>query len=902
MHSIRAAVVFPIVALCTSLAFAQQVPSPPDFFGHAVGADYKLVNYTDMVRYFRAIEAASDRVKLVDIGATSYGQRMTMAVISSPKNLANLEQLRQISVKLAHPGDLDRVGAERLMQQGKPVVWIDAGLHATEAIAGQNIIELAWQMSSRNDAEVLRILEQVVLLVAPVNPDGLELVANTYMATADADAGKAGSMATPVLYQRYVGHDNNRDFYACNQLEAQNISRVFFRDWCPQIVYNHHQTAPRNTIIYTPPFRDPSNYLVDPLVVRGIEIVAAHMNNRFALEDKPGVISRSGAPYSGWWNGGLRSTGYFHNVIGILTESFGRPEPTPIKQALNRRLPSHDYPQPVASQVWHARQTIEYLQTANFAILDYAARFGSDLLHGMYTMSSRAIANGRKDYWTPTPKLIEAARLREDDSVFSDPAWRDPRAYVLPADQADWSAVTRFARSLWHSGVDLHTANESFHLNGKVMPSGSLVVLCDQPYRAHVLDMFEPQWHPDDIRDGKPIPPYDAAGWTLALQMDVRVERSYEALPGPFEAVVDLPAFTRRSLPQAGSHWQLDARDLHSLTAVNRLLAAGCTVEYSSNGHYVVTVMPASSQVLSAATRELGVLAKVQPLVPGETRKKIVPQRIGLFDVYGGNMATGWDEWLLRQFEFPVQLVFGERVQAGNLLRDFDVLIFHTGLPGPRDLGRAIRDRTPVDYQKLQSVLPPFEDWRNIEARAVPLTGELALPAIREFVAQGGTLMALGDEVEKVIRHFELPIKVGTHVKTEESEGEAGERATTRDEYYVPGSLLAIEVDPAHELARGVSRELAAMLYRSATILDVAKGASGIEVVARYRDHDALLSGWAIGTEYLHGKAGVVAAKVGKGRILLYGIDATYRGQPTGTAKMFFQGILTGTSTGSQSR
>ena len=198
MHSIRAAVVFPIVALCTSLAFAQQVPSPPDFFGHAVGADYKLVNYTDMVRYFRAIEAASDRVKLVDICATSYGQRMTMAVISSPKNLANLEQLRQISVKLAHPGDLDRVGAERLMQQGKPVVWIDAGLHATEAIAGQNIIELAWQMSSRNDAEVLRILEQVVLLVAPVNPDGLELVANTYMATADADAGKAGSMATPV--------------------------------------------------------------------------------------------------------------------------------------------------------------------------------------------------------------------------------------------------------------------------------------------------------------------------------------------------------------------------------------------------------------------------------------------------------------------------------------------------------------------------------------------------------------------------------------------------------------------------------------------------------------------------------------------------------------------------------
>jgi hypothetical protein len=892
MPSLRAAVLFSIAALCSAVLSAQ-VPSPEEFFGHVVGADYKLINYTDMVRYFRTVEAASDRIKLLDIGATSYGQRMTMAVISSPENLANIEKLRQISVQLAHPGDLDQAEAAKLVAQGKPVVWIDAGLHATESIAGQNIIELVWQMSSRRDAEVMRILDQVVLLVTPVNPDGLELVANAYMATVDPATGTGGSMSTPVLYQRYVGHDNNRDFYACNQLEAQNISRVFFRDWCPQIVYNHHQTAPRDTIIYTPPFRDPSNYLVDPLVVRGIEIVAAHMNNRFALEDKPGVISRSGAPYSGWWNGGLRSTGYFHNVIGILTESFGRPEPTPIKQPLTRRLPYHDYPQPISAQVWHARQTIEYLQTANFAILDYAARFGADLLHGMYRMSSRAIATGRKDHWTPTPRIIQEARRREDDSVFSDPDWRDPRAYVLSADQPNWSAVMRFARSLWHCGVDLHFASEAFPLNGKVMPSGSLVILCDQPYRAHVLDMMEPQWHPDDLRDGKPVPPYDAAGWTLAMQMDVEVERTFEALQGPFERIESLPTYPRRILPQANTHWQLDARDLHAITAVNRLLAAGCAVEYSANGHYVVASSPASSKILGEAARDLGVVAKVQELVVGEVRRKLAPVRIGLFDVFGGNMATGWDQWLLQQFEFPVQLVWGDRIEQGDLRRDFDVLIFHTGLPGPRDLRRAMRDRQPVQFAKLQSALPPFQDWSDIEARATKLTGDKSLPALRNFVAQGGTLMALGGEVEKVIRHFDLPIKVGTFVKTEDGESENGERATTRDEYYVPGSLMAIEVDTKHELARGASEDLAAMLYRSATILEVIDGAADVDVVARYRSHDTLVSGWAIGTEYLHGKAGVVAARVGRGRVLLYGIDATYRGQPLGTAKLFFQGILT---------
>jgi len=887
MPSLRVAVLSLLAAISSTCVLSAQVPSPKEFFGHVVGADYKLINYTDMMRYFRAVQAASDRMQLVDIGGTSYGQRMMMCVISSPKNLANIENLRKASVKMAHPGDLDQAGAKELIKIAKPVVWIDAGLHATETIAGQNIIELVWQMNSRSDAEVERILDDVVLLATPVNPDGYELVANAYMATK--------STSTPVLYQRYIGHDNNRDFYACNQLEAQNISRVFCRTWCPQIVYNHHQSAPRNTIIYTPPFRDPFNYLVDPLVVRGIEIVAAHMNNRFALENKPGVISRSGAPYSGWWNGGLRSTGYFHNIIGILTESFGRPAPTPIKQPISRRLPIHDYPQPVGAQMWHARQTVEYLQTANFAILDYAARFGDDLLNGMYQMSSRAIARGRQDFWTTTPRLVNEAKKREDDSVFSDPAWRDPRAYVMPFDQPNWSAVVRFCRSLWHNGVDMHVANEAFHLNGKTMPKGSIVILCDQPYRAHVLDQMEPQWHPDDMRDGKPIPPYDAAGWTLAMQVDVVVERTFEELKGPFEAMDGLPEFPRRQLPVAGSHWRLDARDVNTITTVNRLLKANCSVEYSKGGDYFVAVSPESSPIMAKASRELGVIAKPVNGAVAEKRRKLNPVRVGLFDVYGGNMPTGWDQWLLEQFEFPVQLVWGDRIHEGNLRSDFDVLIFHTGLPGPRDLRRAARQRTPPKIPELQAALPPFQDWSNLESRNVKLKGDQALPALREFVNKGGTLMALGREVDKAIRHFKLPIKVGTHVATTDPGSEDGFRRTTRDEYYVPGSLMAIEVDTSHDLARGASKDLAAMLYRSAQILEVQGAPEGIDVVARYRDHDTLLSGWAIGTQYLHGKAGVVSARVGDGRVLLYGIDATYRGQPLGTIKMFFQGILTAT-------
>ena len=882
---------FLLAASLFAPASRAQIPSPVEFLGHEVGADYRLCNYTDMVRYFRAIADKSDRMRIVDIGPTSYGQRMLMMVISSPKNLANLERPREISVTLAR-GRVDAQKAKELAAEGRAFVWIDAGLHATEAIAGQNIIEAIWQMNSRGDDEVMRILDEVVLLACPVNPDGYELVANAYRAT--RRDGGAGSMTIPVLYQRYIGHDNNRDFYACNQLEAQNTNRVFYREWCPQIVYNHHQTAPANTIIFTPPFRDPHNYLVDPMVVRGIEIVSAHMNQRFAAEGKPGVISRSGAPYSGWWNGGLRSTNYFHNVIGILTESFGRPEPTPIRQPLERRLPYGDYPDPVPAQIWHARQTVEYLQTANFAILDYAARYRRELLRDIWTMASRAIERGRRDHWTPTPFLAEASKRRDDpDAVWKDPALRDPRAYVLRSDQPDWSAAQRLVRALQRCGVEVHRATAAFPMNGVTMPSGSFVVKCDQAYRAHVLDQFEPQWHPDDIKDGKPVAPYDAAGWTLAMQFDVQVERAFEGLDGPFELLPDFPGFAPAEAPQARSRawseWAIDARDSHAVLAVNRVLAAGGKVSFG-NGTFRVGQSPAEQALLATLAKEHSVRTVE---VGGGTGVPLKPVRLGLFDTFGGNMPTGWDQWLLQEFGFPVQQVWGDRVEAGDLGRDYDALVFHTGLPGPRDLQRAAqrRDEQPQSLAELKAALPKFEDWSNLESRATRLTAEKSLPALRQFVEQGGTLIAMGGEVDKVVRHFELPIQVGVHVKDATAEG--GERRARREEFYVPGSLLAIEVDTAHPIARGCSRELAAMVDGDSQILAVTDPQAKIDVVARYRGMDTLVSGWAIGQEYLVGKAAVLVAHRGRGRIVLFGADVSYRGQPLGTFKLLFHAILT---------
>src|SRR5437764_8015162 len=218
-------------------------------------------------------------------------------------------------------------------------------------------------MVSRNDPETLRFLQDDILLAVCVNPDGLDLVADWYMREREPTRRSLADL--PRLYQKYVGHDNNRDFYMSNQPETEAINRVFFHDWFPQIVYNHHQTGPVGTVLFAPPFRDPFNYYLDPLVPLEIDLVGAAMHSRFVAENKPGATMRSGSSYSTWWNGGLRTSTYFHNMIGLLTETIGNPTPFDIPLVPQRQIPTGDLPFPVAPQKWHFKQSIDYSMTAN---------------------------------------------------------------------------------------------------------------------------------------------------------------------------------------------------------------------------------------------------------------------------------------------------------------------------------------------------------------------------------------------------------------------------------------------------------------------------------------------------------------------------------------------------------
>ena len=573
--------IFAVLAL--PVVGQESVTSPEQQFGHEIGADYQLPNYTQLYEYWQKLASESDRMSVEDIGLTSQGRPQIMAVITAPQNRADLDRYRDIARRLAKAEAVSEEEARRLSQEGKAVIWIDGGLHATEVLGAQQLMEMVYRMVSRSDPETLRILDDVILLAVHANPDGMELVSDWYMR--QNDPLKRSTSGVPELYNEYAGHDNNRDFYMSALSESTNMNRVMYREWYPQIVYNHHQTGPSGTVMFAPPFRDLPNHNLDPLIITGLDGVGAAMHGRFVREGKGGTTMRSGASYSTWWNGGLRTTPYFKNMIGLLTETIGNPTPIEIPFRPDRQLPHGDLPLPVEPGVWHFRQSIEYSQTANWAVLDYASRNRDHLLYGIWRMGMNSIERGGRDTWTVVPFEVAAAAaslgggqvgsVQDFQRMLRPPEGRDPRGFILPSGQPDFVTATKFVNTLLKNGVDVHRATAAFSVGGRNYEAGAYVVKTDQAFRPHVMDMFEPQQHPNDFPypGGPPTPPYDNAGWTLAYQMGIEFDRILDGFDGPFEMIEGLavipPGRVMASASAAG--YAFDHRNNNSLVIVTLL-------------------------------------------------------------------------------------------------------------------------------------------------------------------------------------------------------------------------------------------------------------------------------------------------------------------------------------------
>ncbi len=845
--------------LCALPAFsltAQQVPHPRDVFGFEPGADYQIADYSQMLEYYRQLDAASDRVQMIEFGRSALGKPMLLLFISSEENLRQLDRWRDISARLARARVSDQE-ARQLAAQGKAVVWIDGGMHATERAHAQMTSLLAHKVVTEESEEMRAIRDNVILLLNPViNPDGLDIVANWYKRNRGTPFETTGP---PELYHHYVGHDNNRDWYMILQPETQAVSRVLYHEWYPQIVYNHHQTSPDWTRIFVPPFADPVNPNIPADVITGVNLVGNHMVNRFSEEEKDGVISR--VIFSMWWNGGGRTTPYYHNMIGILTETGQssptprfwdpeeRPDVLPLRRSgtISTTDPSIFYPDPWPGGWLRFRDAIDYMLTGSMAVLDIGAKRRQQWLYNMYRMGRDAIERG------------EAG---------------GPFAYVVPPDQWDRGESRELVNTLLRGGVEVHRATSEFTAGGERYPRGSYVIHAGQAFRPYLVDLMERQDYPDRrlYEGGPPETPYDLAGWTLPIQMGVKVARIEEPFQTRTELVEMVQPVAGQVMGNAAFGYALSHQQNLSARAVNRLLAAGDNVFWTGAPMSVGrTQHPAGTIVIEAGQ---GTTDRIQTLANEfgldfmglATRPDGLHQlrrpRVAIYKSWDASMDEGWTRWLLQQYEFPLDTLHDRDIQRSDLSQ------YHAVILPSMSPSELLHGHAP-------GTMPPeYVGGLGVEGAA----------ALKRYAEQGGTILALDEASDFAIEQFGLPIRNAV-------DGVESER------FFIPGSLIAIDVDPTHPVAYGMRQHGAAFFVRSRAFRVINPARAGeqsapaqpVEVVARYAKDNLLLSGWALGEKrYLAGRPAVVRAQLGEGSVVLTGFRTQFRGQPRNTFKLVF--------------
>lgn len=830
-----------------------QVPTPADVIGFAPGTDYKLADYDQVVDYFRALDAASDRVVVEEIGRSTLGKPLLLAVISSEANIRDRERYRDIARRLALAEGLTDDQARALAKEGKAVVWFDGGLHATEVAHGQLMPELAWHFATDESEETRRIRDtSIVLVMANMNPDGLDIVSHWYRKNVGTPFETA---PVPELYHPFIGHDNNRDWTAFTQVETQAVANQLYNVWYPQIVYNHHQSGPFPGRIWTPPFENPVNPNLDPLVVSSINQIGEAMRKRFDFEGKPG--QSSGIVYDMWWNGSMRGAPDFHNMLGFLTETalfqYATPgcyEPGDIPDTFGPRAsnlpaktPSTGYTNPWLGGCWHLRDAMDYMTTASLAVADLASRIKEDYLFNIYWMGKRQTERGER-------------------------AEGGPFAYVIDLGaQHDAPTAVEFLRILRIAGIEIHQAETPFTAGGKKYAAGTYVI-GPQAFRPFVVDMMEPKSYPDRrlYPGGPPEPPYDMTGYELRFQLGVTVDRVMEpfTISGPtVDRVAEAPGGVQGSGPV-----HLIAPDANaSVAAVNRLLKDGASVsravsEFQVGGQAwpagTFIVQGAGAANMAAAARDLGLEVVAVTAPPSVVTDRLHAPRVGIYKSWVAAMPEGWTRWLMEGYGFTYQDLTNDDIKTGDLSA-YDIIII------PAQSANAIYDghregRMPAEYSGG--------------------LGAEGTAALKRYAEAGGWVLAFDDAVDFAIDRFDLPVKNVV-------------RGVDDQDFFIPGSLLRVDVDTSDPMGWGLTPESTAMFAGSQTLEVAADAPAGVQVFSRYASKDWLLSGWDLGgAEYLAGRAAGVRVPMGRGQVVLLGFTPHFRGQSRNTYKLLFNPIL----------
>lgn len=670
------------------------VPSPKSVLGFEPGDDRTIADWTQITNYFSLLDKSSDRVLVKILGQSTLKRPLFVAYISARENILALEKYKAIQQQLADPRKISTaLQRDRLIATGKTVVAISCSIHSTEIVASQMSMRLAYDLATAQDPETREILQNtIVLLIPSPNPDGIDIVSNWYRKS----LGKPyEGREPPELYHHYAGHDDNRDWFMLNLQETKLITKLLWHEWFPQIVYDVHQQGSNGSRFFIPPFFDPPNPNIDPLLLRQVGLIGHKVAADLQSAGFKGVLTN--ALYDTWWHGGFRTAPYFHNSIGILSEAASAQIMTPatvtvdqLSRSTTRGMrsaseASTNFPDPWPAGIWHPRDIRDMELVAVRGILSLAAKYRSTYLRNFYEL-------GRKNIDEPIPA-------------------NHPVAYLIPAGLSRDEAVAKLIECLIEQGVEVFRLDNELHVSYgpqvlqrtnsiseklgtyrtiianttamQEVPAGSYIVFLSQPQRKNVLALFEPQIYPNRLTGtGEAERPYDVAGWTLPLQLGVEAP----AVLAIREQAADRKLTLLRDENEVRADLALPLRKSEASPLKN----------------------PISQKV-----------------------------RIGIYRGWIGNMDEGWTRYIFDTFNVPYSSLRDSEVKQGNLGSKYDVIV----LPSQRS--REIIEGNP------NSNLP--EEYRGG-------IGDSGVSSLREFANNGGTIICFDAACELLIKQFNLPI------------------------------------------------------------------------------------------------------------------------------------------------
>jgi SecDF, P1 head subdomain/Zinc carboxypeptidase len=907
-----------------------RVPAPRDVIGFTPGEDRKLASWSTIVDYFKQLERASDRVMFQELGKTTLGRPFVLATISSPRNLAKLERFKEIQRKLADPRTFNSndAEAEKLIADGRTIVLITCGIHSTEVGGNLVSMNIAYQLASDDSPETREILDRCIILLVPsLNPDGVDIVKNWYDKTLGTPAEGTGP---PELYHHYTGHDNNRDWYAFTQVETQLTVDKVHNVWHPQIVHDIHQQGETGTRFFLPPYVEPWEPNVPPIIQAGVNFMGSSMAWELIGEGKAGVVTNG--VYDAWTP--ARAYQHYHGGIRILSETASAKIASPTTVPFDKLTPqvgvdpkirSANFPLVWPGGEWKLANIVDYMQAGAFALLRNAARYRERWLRDFYRIGKDAVRE----------------RKEGEPFAFLMPPQKEPRFWQMEGRRRLLSILAR-------GEVETIDADSAFDADGRLYPAGTQIVPMAQPYGAFAKTLLERQQYPDlrEYPGGPPRRPYDVTAHTLPLLMGVgviRIEKPF-TLPkhsrdgwngghgGPPQQLrVGIYKSYSASMDEGWTRWVFDQYknelaglkltyasvtdfDMHAGNLELRLVAKG-TSAYSSKeqAEAAAKSLPAGGDAFtaqwepvfcaehpaSAEGRLTGwLVVSKTPVVTGRDMRDSVAnpsefaQSEYLIDFsLTTDGALRLSEGTSKHVGDRLAIVLNHEVISAPVIRsqisDHGQIAGNFTKDAAEELARALGalrtrfDCIVIPAQGTQQIVKGLSTDRYPSEVAGGL-GEAGVEALKKFIEDGGTVITLNEASQFAIDQLGVPVK-------NVLEG------VSPKEFYCPGSILKIKFDTTSPITRGApmlessNDESIAWVEGSLAFETTSRDA---QVIARFADaNELLLSGWLLGGEKLAGKAAIVEVKRGKGRVVMFAFRPQYRGQSVATFPFLFNAI-----------